>query len=192
MRSYIKCKRAINAHDSWHCEIESCTLMPIWKMFGKNTYLKLKLQYEYIEKMYNNKRVSAVTREIIMRVNGFCVLQSGLAVAFDKQVENYNRILKQAPPTTALDVAVMRSWHAIIGEKAVHEMCGLARTGKNIRGTSNQRGGRNFAVGEANEFGGYLFCTRTRLNPPRLLVESRDTKNRCWLPARSLQNHGSV
>jgi hypothetical protein len=33
--------------------------MPIWKMFGKNTYLKLKLQYEYIEKMYNNKRVSA-------------------------------------------------------------------------------------------------------------------------------------
>jgi hypothetical protein len=81
MRSYLRCKHAVSAQDGWLLEIESCNLLPIWKMTGKTTYLKL--QCEYMETFYNDNRMPPVHCEI-MRVNAFCVKTLGKSVAFDK------------------------------------------------------------------------------------------------------------
>ncbi len=51
MRSYLQCKHAISAQDRWHLEIESCNLLPIWKMTRKSTYFRL--QCEFMELFYN-------------------------------------------------------------------------------------------------------------------------------------------
>ena len=121
MRSYIRCKRAIQSHDPWHLEIESCTIMPIWKMFGKNTYLRL--QCEYLETFYDDKKVAPVYREI-MRANSFCVKRSGASVAFDDEIENYNRSIKKTPATPSLNIAVVRSRHVMAGERQLLR-CGV-------------------------------------------------------------------
>ena len=133
MRSYMRCKRAINAHDSWQLEIESCEIMSLWKTFGKNTYLKL--QCDYMENFYDIERVPAIDRES-MRANAFCVKPSGSSVAFDEEIEHYNYILKKTPCTPYLDVAVMRSRHVIAGNKAGVEMWGVPRERSKIHGTS--------------------------------------------------------
>ena len=85
MRSYLRCKRAIKAHDGWHLEIESAHLLRIWKVFGKTTYLRL--QCEFMEKFYDSAKLPPIYREI-MRANAFCVKESGTAVAFDEENEN--------------------------------------------------------------------------------------------------------
>ncbi len=91
MRRYLRCKRAIKAHDGWHLEIESANLLRIWKVFGKTTYLRL--QCEFMETFYDARKLPVIYREI-MRANAFCVKQSGTAVAFDEENEHYNAILK--------------------------------------------------------------------------------------------------
>jgi hypothetical protein len=119
MRSYLRCKRAITSHDAWHLEIESCTIMSIWKLIGKTTYLCL--QCEYLETFYNDDKVPPVYREI-MRANAFCVKRSGTSIAFDDENENYNRIIKKTPVSPSLAVAVVRSRHVMISEKANTEV----------------------------------------------------------------------
>jgi hypothetical protein len=51
MCRYLRCKHAISAQDRWHLEIESCNLLPIWKMMGKSTYFRL--QCEFMELFYD-------------------------------------------------------------------------------------------------------------------------------------------
>ncbi len=82
MRSYNWCRNAIQKHDPWHLEIESCKLMPVWRMTGKTTYLRP--QCKYMEMYYNDKKSTPCLREI-MRANNFCVKPSGRAIAFGKE-----------------------------------------------------------------------------------------------------------
>lgn len=132
MQSYMRCKQAINAHDSWQLEIESCTLMSIWKMLAKITYLKL--QCEYIKNFYDGK-VPSIYREI-KRANAFCVKPSRSAIAFDEEIENYNNLLKKTPSTPSLDVKVIKSHHVMAGDKAGKKMWGIPNRRSLIRGTS--------------------------------------------------------
>jgi hypothetical protein len=41
-----------------------------------------------------------------MRANAFCVKQSGRPVAFDEENKNYNLMIKRAPVTPSLDLAI--------------------------------------------------------------------------------------
>ena len=133
MRSYLRCRRAIKAHDGWHLEIESANLLRVWKVMGKTTYLRL--QCEFMETFYNGEKMPAIYREI-MRVNAFCVKQSGSPVAFDEENEHYNAILKRAPVTPSLDLSIQRSRHVMIGDKAAKEVWGIPHERRTIRGTS--------------------------------------------------------
>jgi hypothetical protein len=132
MRSYLRCKNAISNRDAWLLEIESCNLLPIWKMMGKNIYMRL--QCEYMETFYDDKKVPGVYREI-MRANSFCTKPSGATVAFDEENEHYNRMLKQMPVAPTLEGAVMRSRHVVLANKAAKEMWGLPKS-RWKRGTS--------------------------------------------------------
>jgi hypothetical protein len=40
MLRYLRCKHAISAQDWWHLKIESCNLLPIWKMTRKSMYFR--------------------------------------------------------------------------------------------------------------------------------------------------------
>jgi hypothetical protein len=84
----------------------------------------MRLQCEYMEKFYDNDKVPPIYQEI-MRANNFCVKSPGKTVAFDKENENYNLRLKRTPVTMSLDVAIMRSCHVMIGDKAAKEMWGV-------------------------------------------------------------------
>jgi hypothetical protein len=119
MRSYLSCRCAIALHNGWHLEIESCNLLSIWKMLGKTTYMRL--QCEYFEKFYDNDKVPLICQEI-MRANNDCVKSLGKAVALDKENKNYNLQLKRTPVTMSLDLAIVRSCHMMIGDKATKEM----------------------------------------------------------------------
>jgi hypothetical protein len=133
MRRYLRCKRAIKAHDGWHLEIESANLLRIWKVFGKTTYLRL--QCEYMETFYDSRKLPVIYREI-MRANAFCVKQSGTAVAFNEENEHYNAILKRSPVTPSLDLAIEHSRHVMVGDKAAKEVWGMPKSRDRIRGTS--------------------------------------------------------
>jgi hypothetical protein len=132
MRNYLRCKRAISHQDGWLLEIESCNLLPIWKMMNKTTYLRL--QCEFMETFYNDDKMPPINREI-MRANAFCVKASGKSVAFDEENEHYNCLLKRMPVTPRLDLAIMRSRHVMAGNKTAREMWGLPRS-RWKRGTS--------------------------------------------------------
>ena len=106
-------------HDGWHLEIKSCNLLPVWKMLGKTTYLRL--QCKYMETVYNDRKSPPIYQEI-MRANVFCVKLSSSVVAFDEQNKNYNLCLKKTPTTLSLDVAIMRLHHVMMGEKAAKEL----------------------------------------------------------------------
>jgi hypothetical protein len=121
MRCYLRCDKAINKHDVWHLEIESANLLPIWKTFGKNNYLKI--QCEFMERCYDDILFPPIYREI-MRANNLCVKPSGHAVAFDEQNENMNLRLKRCPKVDSLDLAIRRSRHLIVGGKAAKELWG--------------------------------------------------------------------
>jgi hypothetical protein len=81
----------------------------------------MRLQGEYTGKFYDNDKVHLIYQEI-MRANNFCVKSSGKTVAFDEENKNYNLQIKCTPVTMSLDVAIMRSHHVIIGDKAAKEM----------------------------------------------------------------------
>ncbi len=103
MRTYLRCRRAIQSHDGWHLKIESAKLIPVWKGFGKTMYLWL--QCEFMETFYDPDKVLPIHWEI-MRANAFCVKQSGRPVAFDEENKNYNLMIKRAPVTPSLDLAI--------------------------------------------------------------------------------------
>jgi hypothetical protein len=130
---YLRCKKAISSHDGWHLEIESCHLMPVWKVLGKTTYLRL--QCKYMEMFYSDKKVPSIYQEF-MRANVFCVKLSSRVVVFDEQNENYNLCLKQTPTTSSLDVAIMWSRHVMAGDKAAKELRGVPTRRDRTRGTS--------------------------------------------------------
>ncbi len=75
-------------------------------MTGKTTYLCL--QCKYMEMYYNDKKTTPCLCEI-MRANNFCVKPLGRAIAFDKENEHYNLLLKRNPVTPCLDLAIWRS-----------------------------------------------------------------------------------
>jgi hypothetical protein len=133
MRTYLRCEIAIATNDSWYMEIESASLLPIWKMNSNYTYFRL--QCEYMETYYNVEWVSPFLRET-MRANTFCVNRSGHAVAFDEQNESYDLLLKRTPPTSSIDIVVARSRHVIVADKAAKELWGLTRPRASIRGSS--------------------------------------------------------
>jgi hypothetical protein len=136
MRCYFRCDTAINKHDTWHLEIESANLMPVWKMHWKTTFLKL--QCEYMKCCYNNELLPPVYREI-MRASNFCVKSLGRAVAFDEQNENQNLRIKKTPPTNLLELSIKQSRHVMVGDKAAKEMWGMRKPRKNadmIQGTT--------------------------------------------------------
>ncbi len=133
MRSYLRCCHAVTTHDGWLLDIESWNLLPIWKMNGKTTYLRL--QSKFMENFYNILKVPLIYREI-MRANNFCVKPSGRMVEFDEENKNYNNILKRSPTMPSLDVAIIRSRHVMIGTKASKEMWGLPQKQSRIWGTS--------------------------------------------------------
>ncbi len=83
---------------------------------------------------YNDNRMTPANRET-MRANAFCVKSSGWSVAFDEENEHYNCLLKRMPVTPSLDLAIMRSRHAIAGSKSAREMWGLPHN-RWKRGTS--------------------------------------------------------
>jgi hypothetical protein len=115
MRRYLWCKHAISAQDGWHLKIESCNLLPIWKMTGKSMYFRL--QCEFMEQFYDETKTNPIFCEI-MRASNFCVKSSGRSVAFDDKNEYYNMLLKKTPVTQSIDVAVTRSHHVLIAHKA--------------------------------------------------------------------------
>ncbi len=121
MHRYLWCKHAISAQDGWHLEIESCNLLPIWKMTGKSTYFRL--QCEFLELFYDETKTNSFFCEI-MSANNFCVKYSGIAVAFDNENDYYNMLLKKTPVMPSIDVAVTRSRHVMIAHKAARELWG--------------------------------------------------------------------
>jgi hypothetical protein len=131
--SYIWCKHAISAQDGWHLEIESCNLLPIWKMTGKSTYFRL--QCEFMELFYEETKTEPIFCEI-MRANNFCVQYSGKAVAYDDENEYYNMLLKKTPGMPLIDIAITRSHNVMIAHKAAREMWGNPIICKNARGAS--------------------------------------------------------
>jgi hypothetical protein len=106
MRSYNGCRNAIQKNGPWHLKIESCKLMPVWRMTGKTTYLHL--QCKYMETYYYDKKLTLCQCKI-MRANIFCVKLLGRAIAFNKENKHYNLLLKRTPVTPSLDVAIWRS-----------------------------------------------------------------------------------
>jgi hypothetical protein len=132
MCRYLQCKHVISAQDGWNLEIESCNLLPIWKMMGKSMYFRL--QREFMELFYDETKTNPIFCEI-MRENNFCVKSSGRLVAFDDK-NKYNMLLKKTPVTPSIDVAVTRSHHVMIAHKAARELWGDPIFHNNIRGTS--------------------------------------------------------
>ncbi len=53
MRCYLRCNHAIDSCDGWMLEIQSAKLLPVWKIYGKSTYMQLKC--EYMEQFYNDE-----------------------------------------------------------------------------------------------------------------------------------------
>jgi hypothetical protein len=63
MSSYMRCKNGIKHRDFWLLEKESCDWLPFWKDQGKKDYLRI--QCEFIEKVYNDTKISAFERELM-------------------------------------------------------------------------------------------------------------------------------
>jgi hypothetical protein len=86
---------------------------------------------------YDARKLPVIYCEI-MRAYAFCVKQSGTAVAFDEENEHLNAILKRSPLTPSLDLAIERSRHVMVGDKAAKEVWGIPKSRDRIRGTSQE------------------------------------------------------
>jgi hypothetical protein len=107
--------------------------MPVWRMAGKPTYLRL--QCKYMERYYNDEKLTPHQRKI-MRANNICVKPSGRAIAFNEENEHFNLLLKRTPVTPSLNVAIWRDQDVIVGQKAAMELWHIPCRHSRFSGTS--------------------------------------------------------